>query len=516
MSNIEEQTKTNSQGTTWSRYKVLIPVSLFLLTIIVPRYLNFVPDAGEIWNYQYARRILYGQIPYKDFAMLQTPFSAQMNALFLYIFSDQLIVVKIIGGLIGVINGLITFLIFKKLGKNDLYSVAYTLIFIFPFFIYSQNTYSWYAVLFLTLALYLEMVRFKSKGIILELSIGICLGLCAISKQNIGFFGFVASCLFLIILAAILNKEETGRFLPLQKKSSGYFWKCISLKILGCLIPILAETAYLWEKGGLLVFVHNMLAVTTQFAQSSSISYIAMLSGGDLYDTLLAIVVPIFILTPLVMSAFPSVSPAKKKMLLVSGLYAAANYSMMFPIADSIHITLAMPLSIVAIASCSFDTNPIVPGRKTLSPYYIVFIIAAFWLLISTDNVLRFNIGSYHYFKHYEYIKMTDNSITSIQKVDEFILREEQDGKKVYFFNYQSDYYLIPLDQFSYRYDTVTNGSPAEQEMIQMLASSQNIVVIIRGEHIPPMRIETRAIEDYVRATMTYVGTVNYFDVYTK
>ncbi len=46
-----------------------IAILLFLATVL-PRNLA---DLDEIWNFNFARNIANGLIPYKDFNMLQTP-----------------------------------------------------------------------------------------------------------------------------------------------------------------------------------------------------------------------------------------------------------------------------------------------------------------------------------------------------------------------------------------------------------------------------------------------------------
>lgn len=82
---VSEELKDKANDGQTDNWKFLILI-IVLISTILPSYLTYVPELGEIWNYQYARRILYGQIPYKDFGMLQLPFSAQVNAVFLYLF----------------------------------------------------------------------------------------------------------------------------------------------------------------------------------------------------------------------------------------------------------------------------------------------------------------------------------------------------------------------------------------------------------------------------------------------
>jgi hypothetical protein len=96
-----------------------------MIVSLITRFLYVTPDIDEIWNYQFARRILYGYIPYRDFLMMPTPLSAQINAVILYIFSDELIVHKIMGIMIASFQGIVTFKILRFIGNDILKSFIY-------------------------------------------------------------------------------------------------------------------------------------------------------------------------------------------------------------------------------------------------------------------------------------------------------------------------------------------------------------------------------------------------------
>ena len=101
--------------------------------------------------------------------------------------------------------------------------------------------------------------------------------------------------------------------------------------------------------------------------------------------------------------------------------------------------------------------------------------------------------------------------------MDDLILNEEARGQVVYFLNYQSAFYLIPLNKFAYRYDDIIgSGSVGETEMINKIVGEENITVIIRGIQSPKNWQETEKIEDYVRSTMHYKHNIHGLDVYER
>jgi hypothetical protein len=486
-----------------------------------PQNKQYLFDMDAIWNYQSARRILYGQIPYRDFAMLQMPFSAQLNALFLYIFSDKLIVMRWIESFIAAINGLVIYRIMRVIGKNHLLAFVYTCLFLFPIFLYPQNNYSWYAVLFLSIALLGELMKIKNDGrknIYWEIWIGISLGFLFITKQNIGFFGLFASIIFLVYNTFNINYKNSRQYLPLQGESLKYLAQSLALKMLGWMCIVGIEVIYLSINLDLGAFIRGMAINMIQFAEYSTVPYVKMFSYGNLIIGMLALLIPVIIIASFIQGVFGKQTSAEKKIILLVSIYALANFSMVIPIADLFHFIFAMPLSIVAIASI-FYRQPlyeIKPNSYSTNVVIIILVLGILSYIMLGQGIQQTTIKSDQTIKHYEQIPMSPDTFHALTDIDNLIVREEQSGKQVYFLNSEAAFYLIPLDKFSYRYDSIISGSPGEEETIQLLSSSQEIVVIIRGQGMEPNWQETRVIENYVRNTMHYNGSLDGFDIFTK
>ena len=79
--------------------KILLFVSLTIITTIYTYQIRFLVD-DEIFNYGFAKNILDGLIPYKDFNMIIPPLFAYITAFFLKIFGEKLIIYHIISQLI--------------------------------------------------------------------------------------------------------------------------------------------------------------------------------------------------------------------------------------------------------------------------------------------------------------------------------------------------------------------------------------------------------------------------------
>ncbi len=190
-----------------------VVISLFVILTFIPVFLLRTPDMDEIWNYQFARRLLFGQIPYKDFFLLQAPFALQINSLFLDLFSDKLITMRYVAIGISSFNGIILYVILRLLNNTIVKSFFGPFIYACLVFVFPQNNYSWFAILFLSAALLLEILKIKyashkTRGDFFELLIGLLLGLTTISKQNIGCLGLLGSAIFL----AYYTYQESPKF----------------------------------------------------------------------------------------------------------------------------------------------------------------------------------------------------------------------------------------------------------------------------------------------------------------
>lgn len=474
---------------------------IFLLIILNPNYLNHgIPDMDEIWNYQYARRILFDQVPYRDFGMLQTPFAMQMNAIFLYLFGDKLIVMRWVASLIAAINGLVAFKILRTAGKNHLMSFVYTLFFLFPFLLYPKNNYSWYVVLSLSTALLLELKKIhapKQKQMRYEVWIGIALGLTLITKQNIGMAAIFVSIAYFLYSSRYLGKD--------------YLLKGLGLKLFGFSLIMGTELIYLGVKMNIVLMFKEMAYNLTAFAGSSATPYTSIFSESPLFG-LLAILIPGMIIITF-MKGISAAEDLTKKTLFLVTLYGLANLAMIVPISDSVHLLFGMPIAVLAI-SLVFRNNTQHDGRQK---DLLSVILLSVMLLTITYRLITPTKGQFEpKLNHYQSVHIPTEIRQSIADVDGFIAHEESLGRTVYMLNYQAAFYLIPLDKFSYKYDTIGSGGYAEQEIINLLASTPNATVLIRGQQGIENWQETKKIEEYVRNNMKYADSLHGFDVYRR
>lgn len=82
-------------------------ILVLISAVILPKELS---NFDELWNYNFAKNISSGLVPYKDFNMVITPFLSFVAAFFMKIFSNELIVMRVLAI---ILNTTILFLVFK-------------------------------------------------------------------------------------------------------------------------------------------------------------------------------------------------------------------------------------------------------------------------------------------------------------------------------------------------------------------------------------------------------------------
>ncbi len=89
----------------------LIAVITLITTSILIKPLN---DLDEMWNYNFSKNILEGRLPYKDFNIIITPLVPYIGAVFLGIFGNEMISMRIFAI---IVDFLILFFSYKILIK---------------------------------------------------------------------------------------------------------------------------------------------------------------------------------------------------------------------------------------------------------------------------------------------------------------------------------------------------------------------------------------------------------------
>ena len=104
---------------------IFIGIILVISPFILSRNLN---NLDEIWNYNFARNVADGLVPYRDFNMVQTPLLPLIAGLMLKLFGNELIVMRILAILLIASIFFMIYKILKLLKINTLYNLLFLLL----------------------------------------------------------------------------------------------------------------------------------------------------------------------------------------------------------------------------------------------------------------------------------------------------------------------------------------------------------------------------------------------------
>lgn len=533
---------------------IFLIIALAIAVVVIPKAIG---NLDELWNFNFANNVENGLVPYRDFNMVQTPLLPMVNAIFLAIFGNELIVMRILACLLcaGVLFTFYKILNLLKANKGISLFVVMALFYMLKdYFCMDYN----FAVLFVTLIIiYIELKRIlynkeninaTEVGDTIEslntnkscrqsstnkeikannktdlknnelnnwktdLILGILAGICIMLKQSTGAIVTIALLGYNLLL--VRSKEEFIQYL----KSTG-------IKILGVLIPVTLIFIYLAINGAVDDFWDYCIAGIKTF--TNKIPYSRLLDNEKLYIKILSIVAPITFMGTFLYSVFKR----NKTFLIISSL-SIASFSAVYPIADEVHFLIGiLPTGIIICVILDFLIKAIVRGISKLInkisnrekyiniwlEYFLIFMvigITVWYGYKSIPNIKDYFANCKNDVKHFANIVITDYTYQKIQAMDYFIKSQD---KPVYILDAEAALYQIPLDIYYKDYDMflIGNiGSKGEEGQIEKLQKDTNKIVIIKSDGVSLNWQNPNKVREYVKQNMDYKYSILYFDVY--
>lgn len=533
---------------------IFLIIALAIAVVVIPKAIG---NLDELWNFNFANNVENGLVPYRDFNMVQTPLLPMVNAIFLAIFGNELIVMRILACLLcaGVLFTFYKILNLLKANKGISLFVVMALFYMLKdYFCMDYN----FAVLFVTLIIiYIELktilynkenINATEVGDAIEslntnkscsqsstnketkennktdlknnklnnwktdLILGILAGICIMLKQSTGAIVTIALLGYNLLL--VRSKEELTKYL----KSTG-------IKILGVLIPVTLIFIYLAINGAVDDFWDYCIAGIKTF--TNKIPYSRLLDNEKLYIKILSIVAPITFMGTFLYSVFKG----NKTFLIISSL-SIASFSAVYPIADEVHFLIGiLPTGIIICVILDFLIKSTVRGISKLInkissrekyiniwlEYFLIFMvigITAWYGYKSIPNIKDYFANCKNDVKHFANIVITDYTYQKIQAMDYFIKSQD---KPVYILDAEAALYQIPLDIYYKDYDMflIGNiGSKGEEGQIEKLQKDTNKIVIIKSDGVSLNWQNPNKVREYVKQNMDYKYSILYFDVY--
>lgn len=316
--------------------KILLFIFIFIVvfsTIIIKP----INDLDEIWNYNTARAISEGLIPYKDVSMITTPLLPMLTSIFLKIIANEIIISRILAAIIwtGILYTIYKILENLIKEENTCFIItAFIEILCSDIFCIDYNVF---VLLIALIVLYKEFKNISQCNLKHNFIVGILSGLAICTKQSIGVTLAMVVVLYKILF--IQNKEQIKQYL-----------KSIFSRIIGILIPVAVLFIYLIFTGAISEFIDYAVLGISTF--SNKISYLGLLQNDRIEIRILSILVPVSIA---LMGIILIISKILKKEndnipnILTIFIYSLSIIIVMYPISDVIHFLIGSLISIIGL-----------------------------------------------------------------------------------------------------------------------------------------------------------------------
>lgn len=483
--------------------EIIILIALFLLVAvnILPREYN---NLDEIWNYNFAKNIAEGRVPYKDFNMVQTPLSAIIAGVMLKIFGNELIVMRTLGI---VLCTAILYILYKILDKLKVdRTITYLFIMLIlilhkDLFIYDYN----YLVQLITLIIiYFEIEsNVQEYDIKKDLLLGILAGTSILAKQTTGI---ILATVFIFYSILTIKRKEQIKNISIK----------VLIRALGTIIPLIILFIYLLANNAINEFLNYTVFGIRKF--SNYISYTYLFRKDEKAIAILAIVVPIIIMY----MYYRAIIKEKHNNELVLFVYSVASITGIYPISDKIHFAISILPTLICIPyilnSMVANVNykgKIIERIKDIINIFIIFIV-----LLSIVNITKYLMRLRETEKninHFKYIIKEDDF--EIEKTDAFIKEAEKLGYKTYILDARAATFMIPIDKYNKDYDMFLKGNLGVKDfktIIENLEQEENIIVLVTTEREDENWQSPTEVTDYIRKNWKNIGTVHMYNAYVN
>lgn len=499
---------------------IFIAVMVFSIIAINP-----ISNLDEIWNYNTARAIAQNLIPYKDISMITTPLLPMITALFLKLIANEVIVSRVLASVLwgGVLFSI--FKILKLLIKEENTCLIITTLFGLLFRECYCIDYNILSLMFSLIILYIELKNIdkphfeNNKN---DFLIGILAGLTVCTKQSIGAILAIIVVGYKIIF--VQNRKEFIEYLKTAFK-----------RIIGILIPMILVCIYLIATNSLQDFINYAVLGISTF--SNKIPYAQLMNNDKKEIQILSRIMPFVLLAMAVLTIVlqnqkkketkNNINNADNKILTIL-IYSLSTIIIMYPISDEIHFLIASTITFIGLAYILYLLGIAIYNKINLqskkkiykiTSLLISIILIAFIAVRGIENITEYiKQEKNETIEHYKNIQISEYLQERINEIDNFILEQEKENKKVYILDAEAAIYMIPINNYNKDYDMFLKGNigkDGQEGQIQKIKQKEtNEIILIRKRNLQSNWQTPTEVVNYVRENLEFMGEVSIYEVY--
>lgn len=492
---------------------------LFLIILIIIAPIILIRPLGnldEIWNYNFAKNIAEGKIPYKDFNMVTTPLVPIISAFFLSLFANELLTFRFLAIIVAALILYMSYKVLRKLNLDKERAIICILIIGCVYRNYFCLDYNFVNLLITLTIIYLELRKMRQEDSIytydikLDLGVGFLAGMAICCKQTTGLLLAVTVILYKCLL--ITNKKRLKMF-----------FKIAGTRFIGMIIPVIIMCIYLIITDSVQECINYTILGIKTFTNSVPVTY--LFEYGNIAVKFFAIVLPITAIYIFGLTIARTPNNHYKRKLFIMLVYGIISLSVAIPITDSMHFLIgALPLILAFMYIIYGNIKRVLMKQEKQQSIFsflnmlysaIITTLIIILILFSVKNIVNYQSQANEGIKHFKYV--INEYQKTIQIVDEFILNKKRENKNVYILDASAAIYMIPLDIYNKDYDMLMKGNfgaKDEKGLIERISKEEDAIYLLLNKNYKRNWQNPEEVRAYVLNNFTKTGTILHFDIY--
>lgn len=485
-------------------------IFLFIFLCLLSKIMvEQVSNLDELWNYNIARNIAKGLIPYKDISMITTPLLPIIEAVIIKLTVDELYIFRIMNSLLLTSIIYSTYRLLFKLNNNRIHSCILSLIFI-P--ILGKDLFLDYNffILFLVLVITnLELHILNKENSKIDFGIGLIGGLCFCTKQTVGMVICFEILLFQLIKP---NKEK-----KLKKLVN---------RLVGILIPIILLIIYLISTDSTKdFFSYTFLSIGTF---DNSIAYSKLILSEDTVIRFLSCMLPSFVIGIIIYLIGAKDKKSNRYMQILTLFFCATSILVIeYPIFDRVHFLVSNYIVIIILLFAIYEAVLLMYKKTNFKlKKYIKLVLVSFVLLFSITKTIICTYENFNLYyisekneelKHYNKLIVSDFIKNMYYETKEVEEKYEQQGKTVNILDSFAVVIHIPMEKYIKNYDMFNKGNlgqKGEEGIIETIRNDTNQVYLIKKDGLSKNWQNPNKISNYIKDNLRKIDETNMYNIY--
>lgn len=469
----------------WISSRTSLAIYFFLAMTALTVFMVPLGNGDELWNYQFASNILAGNLPYRDFNIVQTPLSAYICVPFLFFFGRGVFAYRVAGFVVNALMAIELYRVCLKASGSK--GISFATSAVLSMLNVSQIIFNYNSLGALVLLVVLDLELSARDSAHKQVLIGYIVGFLPLIKQTFGALAVAANLVVALVRIFAYKQNKRTQF----------------LRILASGVPLLGYIGFLLVTGTFDDFWEYAILGIATFKHR--LTYVQML-----------LFVPIYIIPSLIIAAGQVLAiylTVKKKITpaqVASIVFCIAWYAVAYPLCDPSHFLLILYLAVPALFALLPSMELLERcGKKAFMAVGVVFCIISviFGVPFGTELVAS-------KYEAYRYIPVESYAEHALDLVISYAREQEEKGYEVKFASSYAATYHIPMNRYEKDWSMMLVGNLGLITVEEMVETDCARLYLVRQPSASAIDQSYRELIQYICDNYTRVDAVGEYEVY--